>query len=292
MRGALSRLYSNMANPLAPLPEVERLSPRVICILGGNPGKFTLQGTNTYLVGQGPKRLLIDTGQGMSAWIASLKQVLREENASIDHAILTHWHPDHVKGVPDLLEFSPSTKIYKNQPDEDQLDIADGQRFQTDGATLRAFYSPGHTTDHMALVLEEEDAMFTGDNVLGSGTAVFEDLATYMDSLARMSQQFSGRAYPGHGPVIENGKSKVLEYIKHRQEREVQVLEVLAKSNGETASWKSMQIVKEIYKDVPETLHEAAQRGVLQVLDKLTDEGKVNHDPSAESWRLAGKAAL
>lgn len=288
----LSRLYSNMANPLAPLPEVERLSPRVICILGGNPGKFTLQGTNTYLVGQGPKRLLIDTGQGMSAWIASLKQVLREENASIDHAILTHWHPDHVKGVPDLLEFSPSTKIYKNQPDEDQLDIADGQRFQTDGATLRAFYSPGHTTDHMALVLEEEDAMFTGDNVLGSGTAVFEDLATYMDSLARMSQQFSGRAYPGHGPVIENGKSKVLEYIKHRQEREVQVLEVLAKSNGETASWKSMQIVKEIYKDVPETLHEAAQRGVLQVLDKLTDEGKVNHDPSAESWRLAGKAAL
>ncbi|KAK7729034.1 hypothetical protein SLS57_002266 [Botryosphaeria dothidea] len=281
-----------MANPLAPLPEVERLSPRVICILGGNPGKFTLQGTNTYLVGQGPKRLLIDTGQGMSAWIASLKQVLREENASIDHAILTHWHPDHVKGVPDLLEFSPSTKIYKNQPDEDQLDIADGQRFQTDGATLRAFYSPGHTTDHMALVLEEEDAMFTGDNVLGSGTAVFEDLATYMDSLARMSQQFSGRAYPGHGPVIENGKSKVLEYIKHRQEREVQVLEVLAKSNGETASWKSMQIVKEIYKDVPETLHEAAQRGVLQVLDKLTDEGKVNHDPSAESWRLAGKAAL
>lgn len=313
-----------MANSLAPLPEAERLSPRVIRILGGNPGKVGVclflrypyadslivhttrylivvhenraaayvPGTNTYLVGQGPKRLLIDTGQGMSAWIASLKQVLREENASIDHAILTHWHPDHVKGVPDLLEFSPSTKIYKNQPDEDQLDIADGQRFQTDGATLRAFYSPGHTTDHMALVLEEEDAMFTGDNVLGSGTAVFEDLATYMDSLARMSQQFSGRAYPGHGPVIENGKSKVLEYIKHRQEREVQVLEVLAKSNGETASWKSMQIVKEIYKDVPETLHEAAQRGVLQVLDKLTDEGKVNHDPSAESWRLAGKAAL
>ncbi|KAF4308346.1 putative metallo-beta-lactamase domain protein [Botryosphaeria dothidea] len=281
-----------MANSLAPLPEVERLSPRVIRILGGNPGKFTLQGTNTYLVGQGPNRLLIDTGQGMSAWITSLKQVLREENASIDHAILTHWHPDHVKGVPDLLELSPSTKIYKNQPDEDQLDIADGQRFQTDGATLRAFYSPGHTTDHMALVLEEEDAMFTGDNVLGSGTAVFEDLATYMDSLARMSQQFSGRAYPGHGPVIENGKSKVLEYIKHRQEREVQVLEALAKPNGETASWKSMQIVKEIYKDVPETLHEAAQRGILQVLDKLTDEGKVNHDPSAESWRLAGKAAL
>ncbi|KAL1617100.1 hypothetical protein SLS56_011142 [Neofusicoccum ribis] len=285
-----------MASTLAALPAVERLSPSVIRILGGNPGKFTLQGTNTYLVGQGPKRLLIDTGQGMPAWIDSLKQVLRDENASIDHAILTHWHPDHVKGVPDLLSFSPTTKIYKNQPDEDQLDISDGQRFETEGATLRAFHCPGHTTDHMALVLEEEDAMFTGDNVLGSGTAVFEDLAVYMDSLGRMSQQFSGRAYPGHGPAIQDGKAKVLEYIKHRQEREMQVVEVLAKTNGDVGAnaggWTSMQIVKEIYKDVPETLHQAAERGVLQVLDKLSDEGRITRDHNAESWRLAGKAAL
>ncbi|OJD35592.1 metallo-beta-lactamase superfamily protein [Diplodia corticola] len=282
-----------MAATLTALSEFERLSPAVIRILGGNPGKFTLQGTNTYLVGKGPKRLLIDTGQGMPAWLASLKKVLKEENASVEHAILTHWHPDHVKGVPDLLSFSPATKVYKNQPDEGtQLDIADGQRFETDGATLRAFHCPGHTTDHMAFILEEEDAMFTGDNVLGSGTAVFEDLATYMNSLGRMAQQFAGRAYPGHGPVIEDGKAKVQQYIKHRQEREAQVLEVLARSNGHLSSWKSMQIVKDIYKDVPETLHEAAQRGVLQVLGKLTTEGRVAHDPSLETWSLAGKSAL
>lgn len=243
-------------------------------------------------MGQGPKRLLIDSGQGIPAWIASLKQVLDEENASVEHAILTHWHPDHVKGVPDLLAFSPTTKIHKDQPDQDQLDISDGQLFKTDGATLRAFHCPGHTTDHMALVLEEEDAMFTGDNVLGSGTAVFEDLATYMDSLGRMSQQFSGRAYPGHGPVIQNGKAKVLEYIKHRQEREMQVLEVLGKPNTDAGSWTSMQIVKQIYKDVPETLHQAAERGVLQVLDKLSGEGRITQDSNAESWRMAGKAAL
>ncbi|EKG16622.1 Beta-lactamase-like protein [Macrophomina phaseolina MS6] len=280
-----------MATSLPPLPEVERLSPSVIRILGANPGKVGLFVSGSFGV-CGSKRLLIDTGQGMPAWIASLKKVLQEENASVDHAILTHWHPDHVKGVPDLLRLSPTTKIYKHKPDEGQLDIADGQRFTTDGATLRAFYSPGHTTDHMALVLEEEDAMFTGDNVLGSGTAVFEDLATYMESLARMSKQFSGRAYPGHGPVIDDGKARVLEYIKHRQERESQVLQVLARPNGNSFSWKSMQIVKEIYKDVPETLHEAAQRGVLQILEKLTGEGKVIHDHSTETWRLAGKAAL
>lgn len=66
---------------------------------------------------------------------------------------------------------------------------------------MRAFHCPGHTTDHMAFVLEEENAMFTGDNVLGHGTAVFEDLAVYLDSLSRMREQFHGRAYPGHvGP--------------------------------------------------------------------------------------------
>lgn len=63
---------------------------------------------------------------------------------------------------------------------------------------MRAFHCPGHTADHMVFVLEEESAMFTGDNVLGHGTAVFENLTVYLDSLSRMREQFRGRAYPGH----------------------------------------------------------------------------------------------
>jgi endoribonuclease LACTB2 len=90
-----------------------------------------------------------------------LKKALTDENATVDRAIITHWHPDHVGGITDLLTFSPDTQIYKNEPWEGQEDIQDGQRFETYGATLRAFHSPGHTTDHMALILEEEDAMFT-----------------------------------------------------------------------------------------------------------------------------------
>ena len=283
-----------MAVQLVKLQDIERLSPRVIRILGGNPGKFTLQGTNTYLVGQGAKRLLIDTGEGKPEWAQALRKALTEENATIDQTVLTHWHPDHVGGVDDVLSIcGKEVKVFKNQPWDDQSHIKDGDRFTTQGATLRAFHCPGHTTDHMALILEEEDAMFTGDNVLGQGTAVFEDLKTYMDSLDKMQHQFNGRAYPGHGPVIEDGKAKVQEYIKHRKEREEQVLSVLRGRSGSGAeSWGSMDMVKVIYKDYPEHLHTPAEGSLLQVLQKLKKDGRVVQVDEDGPWSLTSKSAL
>jgi ribonuclease/clavin/mitogillin len=248
------------------------------------------EGTNTYIVGQGEKRLLIDTGEGKPEWIASIKTVLNNEKIIIDKAILTHWHHDHIQGVPDLLQHSTDTKVYKNNPHDDWLDISDGQKFETEGATLRAFHCPGHTSDHMAFVLEEEDAMFTADNVLGQGTAVFEDLVAYMTSLDSMSKQFKGRAYPGHGPVIEDGPAKILEYIKHRKQREKQVLDVLAQTKEDGLT--SMDIVKVIYKDYPQNLREPAEKGILQILDKLQKEGKVTYDKEKKTWALSGKSSL
>lgn len=247
-------------------------------------------GTNTYIVGQGAKRLLIDTGEGRPEWKASLKSVLDKENITIEKVLLSHWHHDHIQGVPDLLEFSPNTQVYKNDPHDDWQSISDGQKFETEGATLQAFFCPGHTTDHMAFILEEEDAMFTADNVLGQGTAVFEDLAAYMKSLNSMSKQFKGRAYPGHGPVIEDGPAKILDYIKHRTQREKQVLEVLAQEKK--GGWTSMDIVKVIYKDYPENLWEPAERGVFQILEKLQKEGKVIFDKEKETWSLGERSSL
>ncbi|KAF2261002.1 Metallo-hydrolase/oxidoreductase [Lojkania enalia] len=279
-----------MAEPLVPLPVIEKLSSRVIRVLGGNPSKFTLQGTNTYVIGTGPKRLLIDTGEGKPEWIKSLRSVLDDEKIKIDKALLTHWHPDHIQGVPDLLQVSSGTKVYKNKPNEGWLDISNDQRFETEGATLKAFHCPGHATDHMAFVLEEEDAMFTGDNVLGQGTAVFEDYGTYMKSLDAMSKQFKGRAYPGHGPIIEDGPAKVLEYIKHRKQREKQVLDVL--SQEKDGGWTAMDIVKVIYRDYPENLWAPAEKGILQILEKLEKEGKVVKDEAKGTWSLGGKPLL
>lgn len=284
-----------MAAQLVALPPVERLSPRVIRILGGNPGKFTLQGTNTYLVGTGRQRILIDTGEGRPAWIASLKETLAQENATVGSALLSHWHYDHVSGIQDLLGLSPATKLYKHTPDANQSAIEDGQVFEAEGVTLRAAHTPGHTTDHIAFVLEEEDAMFTADNVLGQGTAVFEDMSSYLKSLGRMHKMFRGRAYPGHGPVVEDGPGKIAEYIAHRRAREEQVLRTIGNKDNNTngsglKSWTPLDIVKVVYADVREELHEAAARGVLQILEKLGTEGVVQRD-GEQRWRLRADSA-
>ncbi|KAI5925614.1 putative metallo-beta-lactamase domain protein [Camillea tinctor] len=301
-----------MASQLVHIPEVERLSPACIRILGGNPGKFTLQGTNTYLIGTGPRRLLIDTGEGKPSWIAALKRTLDEEKATVYQALVTHWHPDHVKGIPHLLEHSPQTTVHKHDPSDGQLDIVDGQTFEVEGATLTAVHTPGHTADHMSFVLREEDALFTGDNVLGHGTAVFEDLGLYLASLARMQGLVSGRAYPGHGPVLAEARTKISEYISHRRQRELQVLQTLASGSSSPASpnngdppsaataaeghanpgtWTPMELVRVIYRDIPESLHVPAAGGVVQILQKLLSEDKVVLE-DGDRWRLKGGPSL
>ncbi|KAI4125840.1 MAG: hypothetical protein LQ338_004045 [Usnochroma carphineum] len=157
----------------------------------------------------------------------------------------------------------------------------------------------------MAFILEEEDAMFTGDNVLGHGTAVFEDLRTYMNSLERMQELFSRRAYPGHGAVLDDGKKRIAEYIAHRQQREQEVLHVLEQAretheeiddvtqgaNRDRGARSPMEIVEIVYKDVSENLHEPAAGGVVQVLQKLATEGKVVQSVDGHRWRIAERSS-
>ncbi|KAJ3499777.1 hypothetical protein NLG97_g79 [Lecanicillium saksenae] len=281
---------------LNPLPSVKRLSPVCIRILGGNPGKFTLQGTNTYLLGSGKRRILIDSGEGKPAWAASLREVLEAEGATVEMLLLSHWHHDHVGGIDDLRRIAPQAVVYKFDPSEGQCAIENSQIFQTDGVTLTAHHTPGHTTDHLVFTLAEEDAMFTADNVLGQGTAVFEDMAAYMNSLYKMKGLFRGRAYPGHGEIINNGVEKITEYINHRRQREEQVVQVMRGANSDgSRNWTGMDIVKVVYKDVREDLHAAACAGVVQILGKLEQEGRaarVDDDANAGHWRLTGQAAL
>jgi ribonuclease/clavin/mitogillin len=211
----------------------------------------------------------------MPTWLDELEGVLAAENAVVTHALITHHHHDHVGGIADLRTLDPPPKgIHKNSPDAGCEGIEDGQTWSVEGATVRAVFTPGHAFDHMCFVLEEEGALFTGDNVLGHGTTVFKDLKVYMESLQKMLELRPKRLYPAHGQLVEDGVGKIRGYMVHRQRREAQIVGNLMKVGvGEKVS--SMELVRRIYSDVDEALYLAAEGGVVQVLEKLEKEGKV-----------------
>ena len=260
---------------LPELPAISRLSPRVIRVLGQNPSGFTLGGTNTYLVGSGPRRWLIDTGEGRPEYVKYLSTALADEGCEgLERIIVTHWHHDHLGGVPSVLAaFGENLPVLKYMPtaaeggceasfagegavsprDILSLDrftaLHDGDVVRTEGATLRVRYAPGHANDHIVILLDEDSAMFTADNVLGIGTGVFRDLHAYMRSLYLMKglhASATGPLYPGHGPAVPGHHAVVLidQYIAHRTKRVDQVRSLLYQTDRSRDVDKKVSLIK------------------------------------------------
>lgn len=209
-----------------------------------------------------------------------------DSHIHLSEVLLTHWHGDHTGGVPDLLRLYPylENSIYKHSPDRNQQPILDGQVFKVEGATIRAVHAPGHSHDHMCFILEEENAMFTGDNVLGHGTAAVEILPTWMESLRIMRNHNCAIGYPAHGEVISDLPSKITTELGSKERRERQALQALRRIKREEQSAGSgkgsvtvRQLVTAIYGD---TLDEQVRQMAVEpftdeVLRKLAGDGKV-----------------
>lgn len=227
-------------------------------------------------MGTGSRRLLIDTGQGIPEWAEIISSTLAKLSISLSHVLLTHWHGDHTGGVPGLIRLYPhlTDAIYKHTPSSTQKPISDGQIFTVEGATVRAVHAPGHSHDHMCFVLEEENAMFTGDNILGHGTAAVEHLSTWMASLVVMQKHGCKTGYPAHGVVVENLPGKIALELAAKRRRETQVLRALAQiGSGATVG----KLVSAMHGDEldPEVRRMAIEPFIGEVLKKLAEDGKV-----------------
>jgi glyoxylase-like metal-dependent hydrolase (beta-lactamase superfamily II) len=280
------------------MPDLERWSERVAVVRGLNPGPFTGPGTNTYLIGTGPRPILLDTGSGRPEYVDLLERGLRElcSTDAPGDILVTHVHPDHIGGAASLTErFGPRAVckrpwVGKDEAHEIELTpIDDGFELRTEGATLRALHTPGHSPDHLCFYLEEERAVFTGDVVLGAGTTVIPieggDMAVYLATLEKLLELDVARLYPGHGPAIDDPRAKLREYIDHRFEREAQVLAAM-RSGARTVE----QMVERIYVDTPRALWPAAGMSVLSHLLKLERESQAARSVDAageEHWALA-----
>ena len=122
MAGTLTTHFKNGKQVLPNVPALQKISDSVYAVLGMNPGPFSLTGTNTYLVGTGEKRILIDTGEGQPAYIGNLKQALKTIGASgLQEIIITHWHHDHLGGVPSVIKhFGEEIPVRKYMPKKDE----------------------------------------------------------------------------------------------------------------------------------------------------------------------------
>ena len=278
-------------------PDVDVWSDRVVTALGQNPGVFTGPGTNTYLVGTGPRRILLDTGDGRDAYLPVLARALETAGCEIQEIVLTHGHGDHIGGVASVMaRFGKSTVSKLPWPGHDELydieirAIEDGAVIETEGATLRALHTPGHAVDHLCFILVEEHTLFSGDNILGVGTTVIPaesgDLIDYMASLERLHSEAPLAIYPAHGPRIEDGTGKIREYIDHRNEREAQIVNALG-----PGPLSIPEIVKVVYAAYPVALHGPAGQSVCSHLLKLAREGRAASSDAAApidaTWRLA-----
>jgi glyoxylase-like metal-dependent hydrolase (beta-lactamase superfamily II) len=283
---------------------VDQVSPLIRRVVANNPGPFTFTGTGTYIVGQG-EVAVIDPGPDMADHLDALLQAVSGER--VTHILTTHTHADHSplarplaqktgavihgRAAPELDAAEAGLEEAEDDAFRPDVSVADGQRLEGPGWTLEAIATPGHISNHVCYALLEENALFSGDHVMGWSTTVVSpphgDMSDYYQSLDKVAARGFSTLWPTHGPPITEVAPFLAAYKAHRLERERQILDQLAQGQSTIA-----QMVPRMYAAVDPRLHPAAARSVLAHMIHLVRQGAVVADGPpgpGSAYRLVGR---
>lgn len=242
--------------------------------------------TSIYIVGK-DQVLTIDSGEAMDRYQWMLRGYLAAtEKAEIALAGITHHHADHSGNLKWVREvYGAEVLVAKNGvpllkgrlPAKGVAYLKEGQTIDLGrGTRVTVLATPGHSVDSVCYYLEEEGVLFTGDTLLGSSTTTVHDLAAYRATLKRLLELPNLKVIcPGHGPLVHDPRERLAGYIKHRDMRERQILEVL-EGGGALSSWDIMLL---LYPDINRRLRRAAENNVRVHLRQLEAEGRIKVYP-------------
>lgn len=262
-------------------------------VLAPNPGPMTLEGTNTYIVGDGSASIVIDPGVPDSAHLEAVAAA-GARLGGVQAIVVTHAHPDHMGGARELAEFLviPVLAVSRatNGVPFAARELAEGEVILFGSQALQVLLTPGHRFDHCCLWHAPTGQLFAGDLMAGRGTVVIAppdgDMRAYLASLHRLRALPLTRIWPGHGPAIDDPLARIEGYIAHRLEREGLVMTALREAGiPRTVT----ELVPVVYQDTPAMMYPWAARSLLAHLLKLEAEGHVARVGSEDAapWQLS-----
>ncbi len=254
------------------------VGPGIVRITAPNPGVMTGPGTNSYIVG-GRKLIVIDPGPAIDSHVQALADAVGDRLAWI---LCTHTHLDHSPAARALKAATGAGIAGLACPQDGRQDadfapdrvLGDGDTVAVEGATLRAVHTPGHASNHLCYLLEEQKLLFTGDHVMQGSTVVISppngSMKAYLASLDKLLRLDIAALAPGHGHMIATPHDEVKRLVAHRLKREQKVADALARKYPATLD----ELVPLAYDDVNERLYPVAKRSLHAHLIKLAEDGR------------------
>lgn len=142
-----------------------------------------------------------------------VEQYCREHGLNLSQIWLTHWHKDHIGGVPELLQsrnipvYGPREELSKipfiTHPSQHEA------HFKFHDLQVDVLAVPGHTLGHIVYFMDAIDTLFCGDTLFAMGCGrvfegTFEQMYHSLNRLAALPART--QVYCTHEYTLSNAK--------------------------------------------------------------------------------------